>query len=111
MIKNLAQLKRALVKGAEYVVVEHCRAEHIGEHRRVNYADTTGFYSGLPSDPNGKMSTANGGRGSFLGWSKAPFWSFSDDGVCAIYSLDKSKAYRTPIIAFILLDGGEPHEF
>lgn len=28
------------------------------------------------------------GRGSWLGWSEAPFWTFSD-GVCALYNKEK----------------------
>ena len=104
MIKNLSQLKKALVKGVEFDIVEHCRFECVGERRKVNYANTTGFYSVIPSDPDCKISKANGGKGSFLSWSNAPFWGFREDGVCAIYSSDKNQVSDTCILAFKLIN-------
>lgn len=99
MIKNLSQLKKALVAGSEFEIIEHCRKECIGEWRRVNVTDTTGFYSIIPDQPQNKATLANGGRGSFLGWSKAAFWEFREDGVCALYSSDKERAPEFLIIA------------
>jgi hypothetical protein len=99
MIKNLSQLKKALTKGAEFDVVEHCRPECIGERRRINYADTTGFYSILPNDPNHKSNNSNSGKGFFLSWSKAAFWEFREDGVCATYSSDTHRTSEYLTIA------------
>lgn len=84
MIKNLAQLKRTLVKGTEFIITKHCRKECIGEHRYINVADTTGFYSIVPGEPEHKATQANGGKGSLLGWSKAAFWKF-ENGECTLY--------------------------
>lgn len=84
MIKNLAQLKRALVEGAEFEITNHWRTELVGEHRRVNHANTTGIYSTVPNDPENKATLANNGLGSFLSWAKAPLWKF-ENGVCGLY--------------------------
>lgn len=51
MVKNLAQLKRTLVKGAEFEIVAHARQGCVGQRRRVNVADSTGFYSIIPDQP------------------------------------------------------------
>ena len=104
MIKNLAQLKRALVKGAEFEITGHCRPEVIGERRRVNYADTTGIYTIVPGGPDHKATVANGGRGSFRGWSKAPFWKF-EGGVCGLYS-DKGHTEAALIIEIKVVEAG-----
>ena len=89
MVKNLAQLKRTLVKGAEFEIVAHARQECVGQRRRVNVADSTGFYSIIPDQPDSRETLANNGRGSYLGWSKAAFWKF-EGGICTLYDSDKS---------------------
>lgn len=106
MITNLSQLKKQLTSGAEFDIVGHCRPEVIGERRRVNYADTTGIYTIIPADPDGVVSKANGGRGSYLSWSKAPFWEFRDDGVCALYLNAGSKRPANLVIAIRIAQGG-----
>ena len=100
MIKNLSQLKKFLIKGAEYEIVEHCRTECIGEHRKVYYANTMGFYSIDPNNPENKINKGCGGKGLFLDWNKASFWEFRDDGVCAVYSSDIHRTANCLIIAF-----------
>jgi hypothetical protein len=92
MIKNLSQLKKALTAGADFEIVEHCRPECVGQRRRVNIANTSGFYSFIPDDPTNRVSTANCGKGSWLGWSKAPFWEIQD-GEAALYDSDE---HHTP---------------
>ena len=96
MIKNLAQLKRTLVKGAEFEITNHCRPEVIGERRRVNYADTTGIYTIVPDSPESKASLANGERGSYLEWGRASRWKF-DGETCSRYGDD---AHTDLIIEF-----------
>ena len=90
MVKNLSQLKKSLHTGAQFKVINHARPECIGEQREVTYANTQGFYSIVPSDPNCRTSLANNGRGSVLWWSKAPFWEFKD-GVCSLYASDTKR--------------------
>lgn len=68
----------------------------------VTVANTQGFYSVLPNEPDSKTSKCNGGRGSVLWWSKAPFWNFSD-GVCSIYSSDTKHTEDYLIMAFRVL--------
>lgn len=89
MIKNLSQLKKALAPSAEFEITAHCRPECVGQRRRVNSANTQGFYSVIPDEPQSKVSTANCGKGSWLGWSKAPFWSFDGD-TASIYDSDEA---------------------
>ncbi len=89
MVKNLAQLKRTLVNGAEFEIVAHARHECVGQRRRVNDADSTGIYSIIPDKPDSRETLANNGKGSWLGWSKAAFWKF-EDGFGTLYDSDKS---------------------
>lgn len=88
MINNLSQLKKHFESKPEFEIIAHCRPEMVGQKRKVNVCNTTGFYSIIPDDPNAKTSAANGGRGSFLGWSKATFWTFESD-VASIFTSDK----------------------
>lgn len=104
MANNLSQLKKALIPGAEFEIVGHCRPECIGQSRRVNIANTAGFYSVIPDEPEGKASLANGGKGSFLGWSKARFWKFEND-VCSLYDSDTEQTPERLIISLKLKEG------
>ena len=82
-IKNLAQLKRALTVGTEFKITSHLRSEVINQTRQVKYADTTGIYSIRPDAPDDTINSANGGRGSYLGWGKASDWEFKN-GTCTL---------------------------
>ena len=88
MFKNLSQLKKALVPGAKFEIVAHCRPECIGQHRVVNIANTQGFYSIIPDEPKSKVTTSNCGKGSWLGWSKSPYWEFDGD-TATLYDNDE----------------------
>ena len=101
MANNLAQLKKELKAGPRFEIIGHCRQECVGEIRRVTLANTQGFYSVVEGQPKHKMSLANDGLGSFLGWSKAPFWSFQN-GTCAIFS-DKEHTPQNIIMKFRIL--------
>ena len=104
MANNLSQLKKALTTGAEFEIVGHCRPECLGQSRRVNIANTAGFYSVIPDEPDSKTTLANDGKGSFLGWSKARFWRF-ENGVCSLYDSDKEQTPEHLIIALKLKEG------
>lgn len=91
MIKNLSQLKKSLQKGTQFRVLAHGRPECVGEQREVTYANSQGFYSVVPGNPDCRTSLANNGRGSHLWWSKAPFWEFTE-GVCTLYSSDQKRS-------------------
>ena len=67
MVNNLSQLKRTLQTGAQFRVIDHGRPECVGEEREVTYANTQGFYSIVPNNPNCRTSLANNGRGSHTG--------------------------------------------
>ena len=90
MVKNLSQLKRTLQTGAQFRVIDHGRPECVGEEREVTYANTQGFYSIVPNDPNCGTSLANNGKGSHMWWSSAPCWEFKD-GVCSLYASDTKR--------------------
>ncbi len=104
-MRTMTELKRTLVVGAEFEITDHCRPETIGEVRRVNKANTQGFYTTIPADPKSKTSTANGGKGSWLGWSSAKFWRFKENNVCALYSSAEEQTHDTLIIEFRVLAG------
>lgn len=79
MIKNLSQLKKELVPGARFEIIKHTRHECVGQTREINIANTQGFYSIIPGEPGHRISLANCGKGSWLAWSKAPYWEFEDN--------------------------------
>lgn len=101
MANNLAQLKKELKIGHKFKVIRHCRQECIGEIRRVTWVTPRGLYSVVHRQPRNKMSLANGGLGTFLGWGEVPFWSFRD-GMCAIFS-DKEHTPQNIIMEFRIL--------
>lgn len=103
MIKNLSQLKKTLKSGSQFRVIDHGRPECVGEEREVTYANTQGFYSIVPGNPNCRTSLANNGRGSYMWWSKAPFWEFKD-GACSLYASDTRRTKDYLIISLEVLE-------
>lgn len=103
IIKNLSQLKKLLTAGAEFEITGHARPECIGQRRRVNLANTQGFYSIIPDEPTSRVSTANCGKGSWLGWSKAPFWNF-DGNTAVLYDSDEEHTEAHLIIKIKVLE-------
>lgn len=103
MIQNLAQLKRALKKGAEFQIVDHRCREYIGQHRKVNVANTVGIYSIVPDEPNNKVTLANDGRGFFLGWPRASLLTFKD-GICSLYDNEKEHTDEHCVLAIKVME-------
>jgi len=84
-IKNLAQLKKAIQSGAQFVILKHyVRPEYEGQVRKPNVVQTNGFYSVIPDDPDNVISKFNNGKGSWIEYGKAGDWSF-EDGVCKLF--------------------------
>lgn len=106
MIKNLSQLKKALAPGAEFEIIAHCRPECVGQIRKINIANTQGFYSIIPAEPQSKVTTANCGKGSWLGWSKAPYWEFDGD-TATIYASDEIHTEKYLVMKIRVLGGSE----
>lgn len=102
MIQNLSQLKKALKAKARFRIIAHCRPEYVGQLRQITLANTQRFYSIQPDKLDSKCSTANGGRGSVLWWSKAPFWEFKEN-VCSLYNSDTEHTENNLIISFRVL--------
>ena len=81
VVKNLAQLKKALAVGAKYEVLEHfTHPEYKGQKRVVQKVQTNGVYSGIADEPDCKFSMLNHGKGCWTGFEKASSWVFSTDG-------------------------------
>lgn len=99
MVKNLSQLKKTLKNGTRFVVTAHCRPEYVGQKRRVTLANTQGFYSVVPEEPDCKVTLANNGKGTVLWWSNAPFWEF-DDETCSVYCSDQEHTEKFLIMSF-----------
>ena len=98
MIKNLSQLKRSLKENMLLEITGHCRAECVGESRRITKGNTQGFCSTVTTP----TSHVNPSKNPILWWSKAPFWNFSD-GVCSIYNSDTKHTEDYLIMAFRVL--------
>jgi len=75
MVKNLNQLKKALVPGVRYKVINHCRPECIGENRIVTGVNTAGFYSDT------EIRTE---KAKWLAWGAAKHWRF-ENGICICF--------------------------
>ena len=99
MVKNLNQLKKAMKEGTCFEITQHCKPEFTGQKRKVTLANTQGFYSIIPDEPENKVTLANHGRGYVLWWSKAPFWEFKN-GICSLYSSNKEHTEKFLIISF-----------
>ena len=89
-IENLNQLKKALVEGARFNIVDHKRKpEFIGQKRVVQATQTNAIYSGIAGYPEHELSRCNGGKGLFMQFLKAKNWDF-DNGLCTNYSIYKT---------------------
>ncbi|MDR2654524.1 MAG: hypothetical protein LBC56_00405 [Oscillospiraceae bacterium] len=85
LIKNLSQLKKALVPGVKLEIVSHNLPECIGQIRRVTKANTSGFYSVVDGKPEHRLSQGNNSLGVWCEWSSAKHWTFDAEGVCTKY--------------------------
>ena len=103
MVNNLNQLKKILKKGTRFEIIAHCRPECVGQKRQVTVANTQGFYSIVPEEPDCRVTLANDGKGSALWWSKAPYWGF-EDGVCSIYCHDKRHTKEFLLMSFRIIE-------
>lgn len=84
-IKNLSQLKKAIVSKTPFTITKHyIRPELDGQIRIPNVIQTTGFYSIVKDDPENAISKANNGKGYWLGYGKASDWLF-ENGTCTLY--------------------------
>ena len=78
-MENLAQLKKALKKGAVFEMTEHyLRPEMSGQIRVVQKTQTNGVYTGIFNEPDNPISKANYGKGYWMPFDKASNWRFKD---------------------------------
>ena len=114
IIKNLSQLKKALIPGAEFVIVKHFRKDNIGQRRAVNIARSTGIYSIVADDPTNRETLANCGKGTWLGWDTAGCWSF-DGEMVSRYKLGELHTDENLLVRFKVLppddESGNDHAF
>ena len=106
MIKNLSQLKKALVPGVEFEILQHNRPECMGQIRRVTKANTAGFYKTVSSEPGNQANAGNDGLGLYCEWGPARFWSFSAEGTCARYTSEPGDQFSNIIMAFKIIEEG-----
>ena len=99
MVKNLNQLKKTIKKGTCLEILVHCRPEFTGQKRKVTMANTQGFYSIVPNEPDHKVSLANDGKGFVLWWCNASDWEFHD-GICSIYCKGKEHTKEFLVMSF-----------
>lgn len=103
-IKNLAQLKRALIRGAEFIIswptADFQKVKGAQPQSRiVNVVQTNGIYSVNPDTG----TIPNGGRGNWMDYGKAAFWGFSGDA-CTLYH-SAGKEPGAEIFTIRVLDG------
>ncbi len=98
-INNLNQLKKAMKTCPKIEIVAHCRPVCVGQIRKVNLANTQGFYSA----EDGVTNYGNGGLGLFLDWGKAPSWEF-EDGLCTKYGKGMEHTEQNTVISFRILE-------
>ena len=98
MIKNLAQMKRALVKGARFeMVMSNVHPETVGQIRMVNVTHTNGIYSVVDGDPAHEISMANYGKGYWMPFGYARNWSF-EGGLCTGHRIDGEPVFSIRIL-------------
>lgn len=103
MIKNLAQLKRAIKVNSRFEILAHRRQDFVGQIRVVTMVNTVGCYSVVEGQPEHEVSLANGGKGYELEWRKAASWKFHN-GVCTQYRRLMPNADMQPVISIRLLE-------
>lgn len=102
MIKNLNQLKKHIKADVRFEIVDHCKANYIGQIRRVTVVNGNCFYSIVDGKPGHESSLANNGRGIVCWWMQARFWTF-DNGICSIYLSDTKQDKDSLIMSFKIL--------
>lgn len=94
-ITNLSQLKKALIKGAKFEIVEHyLHPEYVGQKRVVQFTQTNAIWSGIDGEPDNPISRINDGRGLFLPFGKASNWAFEDGVATSLYGGRKCFSLR-----------------
>lgn len=104
---TLAELKRKLIVGTRYEIIEHnFHPECNGQIRQVTKRGKTIMYSKSISD-NTKWATCNNGLGAYLAFKSAENWEFHDD-ICEYYTIWKpsysDKRERQLVFKFRLLE-------
>lgn len=88
--KNLADMKRHIQPGTEFVCTSHANhPDLIGQIRQVTEVHSNCFYSVIKDDPDNRFSTANHGKGMRTDLEKASFYQFSGDTIQVLNSRKK----------------------
>lgn len=90
-VKSLAEFKRLMRPGTEFVTTQH--ANHpgiVGLVRVVGKVQTNGFYSTIKNQPNSKYSCWNDGKGMWTAFGKAREYRFEDGCVKVLDPRDKT---------------------
>ena len=86
-VNNLSQLKKFLQPGARFKIHKHGTApENVGQIREVSFAKTNAIYSRIYNEPQHRLSTANGGKGTFWPYEKAKNYTFDGNTVAVVFN-------------------------
>jgi len=99
-MRTMTELKKTLIIGAEFTILDSHRAETIGQVRRVNYANTQGIYTVAATKSDTSIYEPNSGKGSYIEWRSAKYWRFKEDNVVALYNSAEEQNRDTLVIEF-----------
>ena len=93
MIKNFADLKRAIQAKTPFLIVEHYTCPEFSQKIRIpTVVQTNGFYSIVKDTPDATETLANNGKGIWMEFGKAGDWTF--DGEFCEMSFQGRKIYK-----------------
>lgn len=86
-IKNLAEYKRSMQLGAEFMPTYHAyHPDTVGLVRVVSEVHTNGFYSKVKDQPEHPLSMSNHGKGFFTPFEKASNYHYGDSSIDCLNS-------------------------
>ena len=93
MIKNFADLKRAIQAKTPFLIVEHYTRPEFSQKIRIpTVVLSRGFYSIVKDSPDATETLANNGKGIWMEFGKAGDWTF--DGEFCEMSFQGRKIYK-----------------
>lgn len=80
MIKNFADLKRAIQAKTPFLIVEHYTRPEFSQKIRIpTVVLSRGFYSIVKDSPDATETLANNGKGIWMEFGKAGDWTFDGE--------------------------------
>ena len=118
VIKNLAQLKRAIEARTPFEIVKHfVHPQCTGQIRVANVIQKNGFYSVTKGEEYNEINSYNCGKGSWMPYGKASDWKFDGETITANVTRFKTRIdkngfpyrdfHEEPVMTIRFLDKGE----